>query len=77
MSRTVGHRIHGRIEVFAFADSIGEAFALENALKRVPVFASDGGPLPVAPPDESELPPVAFADADDNVGDLKAGEAHA
>lgn len=27
-----------------------------------------------APPDETALPPHALADADDNVGDLKAGE---
>ena len=35
MSRVVGHRIHGRIEVFAFADSIAEALALEAALHQV------------------------------------------
>ena len=58
--RTVGHRIHGRIEVFAFADSIAEALALEGALKGVPSAAAYQ-PAP-EPPDESQLPPQAFAD---------------
>jgi hypothetical protein len=54
--------------------SRAEAEAIVLAVERLP---ASGSWLPTdAPPvTESDLPPAALADADDNVGDLKAWEA--
>lgn len=78
--------------VTTFCQSLAEAMAAVDKILRSPppvaffpasVNAEDlanlrpGGIVRGAPPDESDLPPHAIADADDNVGDLKAGEAFA
>lgn len=73
--------------------SRAEAEAIVKAVEALPRASawipSDGRanveacPAPTAAseapyvPDAQELPPIAFADADDNVGDLLAGQAFA
>lgn len=59
--------------------SRAEAEAIAATIAAMPAPSAwippEVGPAPEVP-DASDLPPIAFADADDNVGALKAGEAH-
>lgn len=68
MTRFVGHRVHGHIEVYGYAQSIPEALALEDALRNVPrgdAFQAEQRPIPEAPEDHP-----ALADAEDTTEGL-------
>ena len=71
MTRIVGHRCHGPIEVYALAQTISEALAIEAAIRAVPPAEAFQPPVI----DESQLPPAAFASEEDNAAHLKNGEA--
>jgi hypothetical protein len=71
----------GKVDLVATGDGLDARITAANFAYAASItkLLLDAPPArafePVEPPDESTLPPQALADADDNVGDLKAGEA--
>lgn len=77
----LGHAMCNLVMLATFARTFAEGDDRPAKwLRAGPEFDPDASPAPTAAseapyiPDASELPSPAFADADDNVGDLKAGE---